>query len=176
MAERLPESCQITAVDNSADMLAKLKTILEQDSDHLNQGAKKQPNITLLEKDIRDLTMTKSSFVAMNYTLQFVPLADRDRLLTNIADSLTPGGALLISEKIHIEDEEINRALVSAHTDFKRHQGYSELEIAQKRQAIDNVLIPETLDAHHQRFKKAGFRKSALWFQCLNFCSMLAIK
>ena len=170
MAARLPKSCDIVAVDNSAAMLAKFQTILD-------SGSVPAPNnIELVEQDICDLTLSETSFVAMNYTLQFVAPEKRDALLTNIAAALVPGGALLVSEKIVVEDDEINNALVSAHTAFKRNQGYSDLEIAQKRQAIENVLIPETLDTHHARFQRAGFRKSAVWFQCLNFCSMIAIK
>lgn len=66
--------------------------------------------------------------------------------------------------------------MTELHHNFKRANGYSELEIAQKRSALENVLRPESLASHQQRFKQAGFASSDVWFQCLNFASMLAIK
>lgn len=168
MASRVPADCKIIAVDNSSAMLAELTALI------CNQIEEKQ--IELVEQDIRQLPMENASFVVMNFTLQFVPLEDRGVLLKKIADSMNPGAALLVSEKIEIEDAEMNEAFIDAHHEFKKMQGYSELEVAQKRQAIENVLIPETIAAHQTRFKEAGFRTSAVWFQCLNFCSFIAQK
>lgn len=168
MASRVPENCKIIAADNSSAMIAELGSLLK--------GQPEEQSIQLIEKDIRDLELTNASFVAMNFTLQFVPLEDRTTLIKKIADALHPGGALLVSEKIEVEDAEMNTAFIDAHHEFKKRQGYSELEIAQKRQAIENVLIPETIKAHQERFVEAGFKTSAVWFQCLNFCSLIALK
>ena len=168
MAVRVPKSCNIIAVDNSAAMLSEFERLLE------NQPEADQ--IRLIESDVRNLNMENASFVAMNFTLQFVPIDDRDILMRGIYESLIPGGALLISEKIEVENAQMNRAFINAHHEFKKAQGYSDLEIAQKRQAIETVLIPETIEAHQARFKRAGFQISAVWFQCLNFCSLIAQK
>ena len=69
-----------------------------------------------------------------------------------------------------------NELLIDLHHDFKRANGYSELEISQKRSALENVMLPDTIEEHQQRFRQAGFSSSVVWFQCFNFCSMVAIK
>ena len=86
-----------------------------------------------------------------------------------------PGGLLILSEKLSLPDPDMNALMIDLHHDFKRSQGYSSLEIAQKRDAIENVLIPETAAIHTQRLQDAGFSRSSVWFQCLNFASFIAI-
>ena len=105
-----------------------------------------------------------------------MPVEDRPALIEKIYQGMRPGGVLLVSEKIQIEDEAMNNLFIDAYHEFKKCQGYSEMEVAQKRTALENVLIPETLQQHQQRFKEAGFATSNLWFQCLNFCSIIACK
>jgi tRNA (cmo5U34)-methyltransferase len=114
--------------------------------------------------------------VVMNFTLQFVPMAQRAPLLKKIYAGLNPGGCLVISEKLYFEPPSLNTLLGDLHHQFKRAQGYSDLEISQKRDSIENVLIPETLDAHIQRLRTCGFQSASPWFQCFNFCSLVAIK
>jgi tRNA (cmo5U34)-methyltransferase len=65
--------------------------------------------------------------------------------------------------------------MVKLHHDFKRAQGYSDLEIANKRQALENVLVPETRDTHKARLLEAGFSHADVWFQCFNFASLVAV-
>ena len=89
---------------------------------------------------------------------------------------MRPGGILVLSEKIQFEDPQIQSDLTDLHHDFKRANGYSDLEISQKRSSIENVLVPETLAAHHARLKEAGFTRSEVWLQCFNFASLLAFK
>ena len=112
----------------------------------------------------------------MNFTLQFIQPDLRDQLINKIYDSLVPGGALLLSEKIKFEDPEVDRLIVDLHHKFKKSMGYSDLEIAQKRSAIENILLPETSQTHFERMNKAGFKQVTTWFQCFNFCSFLAVK
>jgi tRNA (cmo5U34)-methyltransferase len=83
---------------------------------------------------------------------------------------------LILSEKFVAHSITTNSLLVDLHLDFKRANGYSELEISQKRLALENVMKPDTLAQHQQRLKHAGFNETSLWFQCFNFCSMFAIK
>ena len=66
--------------------------------------------------------------------------------------------------------------MIELHHDFKKTNGYSDLEISQKRNAIENVLIPETLDTHKTRLSNVGFKNTEQWFQCFNFASLVAIK
>jgi len=82
----------------------------------------------------------------------------------------------VLSEKLLFDDVELNGLLTDLHHRFKRSNGYSELEIAQKRAAIEHVLIPDTLPTHRQRLHAAGFRSVEVWFQCFNFASLIAVK
>ena len=89
---------------------------------------------------------------------------------------MRPGGVLILSEKVIFEDEHVDGLLADIHHDFKRAHGYSDLEISQKRSALENVLIPETIPTHRDRLLTAGFSSCDVWFQCFNFMSMLAVK
>ena len=89
---------------------------------------------------------------------------------------MVAGGALIISEKIHFDDKENQEQLASLHLDFKRANGYNELEIANKRQSLENILVTESKQAHLERLKLCGFRESNCYFQCLNFASFLSVK
>jgi len=158
----------IFAVDNSADMLAKLNNILAS-----------QPSATntqLIESDICEVQITNASLVVLNFTLQFVALEQRSELISAIYQGLNPNGCLVISEKLHFQPPSLNQLLTELHHQFKRDQGYSDLEISQKRDAIDDVLIPETIDSHIERLQHCGFKTASPWFQCYNFGSLVAIK
>ena len=158
----------IFAVDNSAEMLAKLKTILASQPSNIETR--------LIESDICDVQITNASLVVLNFTLQFVPLDKRSELISAIYQGLNPNGCLVISEKLNFQPESLNQLLTELHHQFKRDQGYSDLEISQKRDAIDNVLIPETIDTHIERLQQCGFKIASPWFQCYNFGSLVAIK
>ena len=114
--------------------------------------------------------------VALNYTLQFIAVEQRASLLSNIQQGMVPGGVLLLSEKIQFNDASVNDLFVDLHHDFKRANGYSELEISQKREAIENILVPESLTIHRQRLIDCGFSRVEVWFQCFNFASLVAFK
>jgi tRNA (cmo5U34)-methyltransferase len=114
--------------------------------------------------------------VVLNFTLQFIEKSARQALLNKIAEGLKPGGLLVLSEKISNEDRQIDQVLVDLHHNFKRDNGYSELEVAQKRSALEKVMLTDSLAVHQARLSQAGFNHSALWFQCFNFTSMIAIK
>jgi tRNA (cmo5U34)-methyltransferase len=158
----------IIAADNSDAMLKKCKTILDSD--------RATTETQLINADICDIEINNASMVVMNFTLQFVPLEKRAALVQKIYRGLNPGGCLIISEKLFFEPEPLNTLLSELHHDFKRAQGYSDLEISQKRDSLENVLQPETLDTHIQRLKACGFQSASPWFQCFNFCSLVAIK
>ncbi|MGO1297568.1 MAG: carboxy-S-adenosyl-L-methionine synthase CmoA, partial [Vibrio sp.] len=83
---------------------------------------------------------------------------------------------LILSEKYVFENERAHELLIDLHHDFKRANGYSELEISQKRSAIENVMKPDSITTHRERFKALGFSSCEVWFQCFNFGSMFAIK
>ena len=158
----------IIAVDNSAAMLAR-------SSDFLDLEESPIPVETLCA-DITELTIENCSFAVLNFTLQFVPLAQRLGTIQRIYDGLLPGGALVLSEKLAFTDAKHEDLLTRHHHDFKRANGYSDLEIGQKRQAIERVLIPETAQDHMQRLEQAGFGQVSQWFQSFNFASFIALK
>lgn len=160
--------CKIIGIDNSPAMIERCQELIAMDD-----GA---ASVELRENDILDTELAGASMVVLNYTLQFVPLEERQRLLQRIADALMPGGILVLSEKVVFPDETLNQLNIDLHHDFKRAHGYSDLEIAGKRDSIENVLVPESLDQHRQRLRNAGFGSSDVWFQCFNFASIIALK
>ncbi len=159
---------EIIAVDYSQSMLERAQSLVEQDSADFP--------VQFLQADICDLVIENASMVVLNYTLQFIEPALRQPLIDKIYQSLRPGGILVLSEKITFADEHKQALFIDLHHSFKRANGYSDLEISQKRQAIENVLIPETIPQHRQRLEQAGFKCADVWFQCFNFASLLAVK
>jgi len=131
--------------------------------------------VEVQEGDILELDFQPCSVVALNFTLQFIAPEQRLALLTRIHQSLLPGGALILSEKLRFEDPLEQQLLTDLHIGFKRANGYSELEIAQKRSALDNVMKPDSLEQHRERLLGAGFSQVIPWFQCLNFTSLIAL-
>lgn len=160
--------CKIIGVDNSTAMIERCQSDLQQAG--LNEM------IETVCTNILDVTIENASVVVMNLTLQFIPLAERQRCIETIYRSLLPGGVLILSEKIDFADVQENQWQRSVHHGFKQLHGYSTLEISQKRTALENVLIPETLSTHQHRLKTVGFRTIRSWFQCFNFISLAAIK
>ena len=169
MRHHIPhDDCRIIAVDNSEAMLAQCREVLTQDDGRIT--------VELLCDDVQNVAICDASMAVLNFTLQFIPVAQRSELLQHIADGLRPEGVLVLSEKVAFEDQQHQQLMIELHHNFKRANGYSDLEIAQKRSALEKVLIPETLDAHRQRLRRAGFASCDVWFQCFNFASMIAIK
>lgn len=169
MAQRLPQDrCEIIAVDNSRAMLDCAQQLLDQQA--LSVA------VELRCEDICTTEVSNASLVALNFTLQFVDVAQRPSLLKRIYDGMCPGAVLILSEKICFADPALNTLFIDLYHDFKRTQGYSDLEISQKRTALENVLIPETLEDHCARLNEAGFTRVAVWFQCFNFASLIAFK
>jgi tRNA (cmo5U34)-methyltransferase len=158
--------CRLVAVDNAPAMLARCREILDRD-------AAASP-VDLICADIADIGVQNASTVVLNFTLQFVPAAARLPLLSRIRAGMREGGVLLLSEKLCFADTREQQAMRELHHDFKRAQGYSTLEISQKRAALEHVLIPETQETHLARLRQAGFSQAFPWFQCLNFASLIA--
>lgn len=160
--------CQIVAVDNSNAMIDRCAKVIDADSGEVP--------VQLLCSDLQDVAIENASMVVLNFTLQFIAKAERTQIIKRIYDGLLPGGVLILSEKLAFEDSHHQELMIELHHNFKRSNGYSDLEIAQKRSAIEDVLIPETLDEHRTRLQAAGFTSSDVWFQCFNFASLIAIK
>lgn len=151
----------IVAVDNSSAMLDKARA---QINDH---------RVDWRLGDIQNLDFSGADVVVMNYTLQFVPLEQRQTLISNIAAGLNPNGALIVSEKLRFSDPSLDDYYRLMHERFKMANGYSEMEVAGKRTALENVMVPETEEAHRERFHRAGFSHVETWYRCLNWASFL---
>ena len=160
--------CTIVAVDNSPAMVERCRR-------HLDAFRADTP-VNVIEADIRDIPIENASLVVLNFTLQFLEPDARLALLSKIWQGLNPGGALVLSEKFSFEDAEVGELLFNMHHDFKRANGYSELEISQKRSMLENVMLTDSVETHKARLKQAGFSHAELWFQCFNFGSLVALK
>ncbi len=165
------EGCRVIAVDNSSAMVERCREYLHAQDSMFQELLP----VEVVEADICQLEFQPASVVALNFTLQFIPREQRLDLLTRIRQALLPGGALILSEKLRFADAEEQALLTDLHVAFKRANGYSELEIAQKRSAIENVMKPDSLEEHRERLAAAGFTKVVPWFQCLNFASLIAL-
>ncbi|KHN52510.1 tRNA methyltransferase [Dickeya fangzhongdai] len=164
---RVP-GCRIIAVDNSSAMVARCRRHIE--------AFRADTPVDVREADILDTDIENASLVVLNFTLQFVPPDNRLSLLKRIWQGLRPGGALVLSEKFSFADAPIGELLFNMHLDFKRANGYSELEISQKRSMLENVMLTDSVETHKARLREAGFSHSDVWFQCFNFGSLLALK
>ncbi len=162
------DSVKIVAIDNSEAMIRRAH-------EHLATFVSHVP-VELRHGDILDTAIENASMVVLNFTMQFLAPEDRTRLMQTIYDGLVPGGLLVVSEKLNYTQPRMHQLLDDLYLDFKRGNGYSELEISQKRTALENVMKPDTLEAHQARFRAAGFAESEVWYQCFRFASMIAVK
>jgi len=165
---RLKTGCKIIAVDTSETMTERAKEHIE--------GFHSDIPVEISCQDMTRIEIENASVVVINFTLQFIKPEQRQALITKIYQKLTKGGILIVSEKIHFDNAEIQNAITHLHLQFKRTNGYSELEISQKRASLENVLISDSEKTHLNRFKEAGFDSASIWFQAYNFVSFLAIK
>lgn len=159
--------CTLIGVDNADAMLKRCQAYVDIDD--------AQTPVELQLADVRDINVQNASVVTLNFTLQFVPKDDRLSLLRKIAAGTVQGGVLILSEKLSFDESE-QQLQDTLHHDFKRANGYSDLEISGKRSAIENVLIPESLEQHVSRLKAAGYSQVIKWYQCFNFVSIIALK
>ena len=164
--------CRIVAVDAAAAMIERCRAVVAADQQRDAAGAP----VDVVCGDIRDTDIDNASMVVLNYTLQFLPVEERAALLERIHAGMYAGGLLLLSEKVVDEDPQMEQLLVDLHHEHKRRNNYSALEISRKRAALENVLIPETVAAHRERLRAAGFAKSAVWLRYFNFVSIIAIR
>ncbi len=162
------KNLRYTGIDNSKAMLdqAKLKAELFSKQDSLN----------FVQGDIIDIAQPGTSAFILNYTLQFIRPLNRESFLRRIFDNLSPGGICILSEKTISHHSGLNRSYINIYHQFKKERGYSELEIAKKREALENVLIPCSQEENRSMLQSAGFIEVEPFFQWFNFVSFLAIK
>ncbi len=159
---------QLIGIDSSADMLKRAREKL----DAFNLTSQ----ITLLEKDLRECSFKNASLIMSHYTLQFISPEDRITILKNIHQALLPNTCFIFSEKIKHNSPLTEEILTHEYYEFKKGNGYSETENMRKRQALENVLRPNTLDENIRLLKEAGFSSVELLHKELCFCTILAWK
>ncbi len=165
--ELLDKDVNFVGLDNSAEMLKKAKQKL---------GSTKR-NIKFKTTDLnKGLKIENASIVTLILTLQFVRPLNREKIVQEIYNGLNKDGALIMVEKVTSEDTMFNRLFIKHYYDYKRRMGYSETEISQKREALENVLIPYRMDENFDLLNKVGFKRVEVFFRWYNFCAIIAVK
>jgi tRNA (cmo5U34)-methyltransferase len=155
-------------IDNSPAMLDKARLKAELFS--------RQECLNFINGDITKIDQPGTSAFLLNYTLQFIRPLNREPFLRRIYEGLRPGGILILSEKTISHHPGLNRRYIEIYHQFKKERGYSELEIAKKREALENILIPCSLEENRSLLQTAGFTEVEPFFQWFNFVSFLAVK
>ncbi|MFW7380818.1 MAG: carboxy-S-adenosyl-L-methionine synthase CmoA [Oligoflexus sp.] len=168
LSQCLSQRASFLGIDSSAAMILKARQKL--------QNLPAQHEVQLICQDIQQLSLPPASIVIMNYTLQFLPVSQRPALLKRIFDCLLPGGLFFISEKVRASHPLIQETTTHIYEKFKLDQGYSQTEIARKKEALENVLIPYTEIEHRQILADAGFQAVETVMKWNNFSSFVAIK
>lgn len=165
----LDPSIQFVGVDDSAEMLKTCRNNLE------SNGVTR--SLSLVTADLnKQVDIQNASVVVLCLTLQFVRPLNRLKLLQSVYKQLNPGGCLILIEKVLGESTEFNRQFIRFYYDLKRRNNYDEMEISQKREALENVLIPYKLSENMEMLAEAGFNKTEVFFKWYNFAGIIAIK
>jgi tRNA (cmo5U34)-methyltransferase len=158
------QSARVLAVDNSQAMLDRARQLIDDD------------RVTFRCEDLRETDVTGANVVLMNYVLQFIEPEERGQLLETLRKNMAPDGLLILSEKIRYESERDQTFHEATHLAYKQANGYSDLEVSQKRTALENVMIIDSEAEHRNRLADAGFTRIDCWFRCLNWISILAYR
>lgn len=166
---RVDPSVRFVGVDNSDEMLKKCRQKLT------DAGVNREIDLQCLDLNT-GVPIENASIVMLILTLQFVRPLHRDRLVADIYKGMNENGALILVEKVIGEDSIFNRLFINYYYDMKRRNGYSELEITQKREALENVLVPYKLLENREMLLRTGFRYVDTFFKWYNFCGIIAVK
>ena len=130
--------------------------------------------VELIESDFFEVDFPKTDAVIANYTLQFIRPRQREVLVKKIHDSLNPGGIFIFSEKVVAGDPKLDKLMIEKYYAYKKSKGYSEFEIAQKREALENVLVPYSEAENRQMILDNGFCHCETIFRWNNFATFIA--
>jgi tRNA (cmo5U34)-methyltransferase len=166
LSGKMQTDMQLKGIDNSRAMLERARQKCQA------FGAE----LELEFADMLSYPYRDEDIVVANYTLQFIRPMQRTTLLRKIHEGMKEGGLLIFSEKVIFEDKQLDKQMIDIYYDYKKAQGYSEYEIAQKREALENVLIPFTIEENVQMCRDAGFRQVDTVFQWANFVTFLVKK
>lgn len=158
----------LIGVDSSFPMIEKYNRQLV----HKTESA----SVCLICGFLEDIRIKKASVVLINLTLQFIAPQKRDAVLAAVFNGLNSGGILLLTEKTVHREKVLNDLEIRFYKKFKLENGYSELEISRKREALEKVLVPDTIETHQKRLERAGFKTMDVWLKWFNFASFIAVK
>jgi len=169
MNASIPENIKFIGVDDSPEMLSKCESKLQE------AGFTRPYELQVYDLN-QEVKIENASIVVLCLTLQFVRPIYREKLLRSIVAGLNPGGVLILVEKILAEESLFNRDFIKYYYEMKRRHHYSEMEISQKREALENVLIPYKLSENILLLKESGFAHCEVFFKWYNFSGIIAKK
>lgn len=160
----------LIGIDNSEALLEKAR-------EKMQKHVKDEHRIRLINEDIRNINeFENAGCIISNLTMQFIRPIHRKQIVTKIYNSLKPGGIFVLFEKMVEEHSFFNRNFINMYYEFKKSNNYTEMEIAKKREELENVLIPFTEQENHALLRSAGFENTCTLFKYINFGVVLAVK
>ena len=165
----VPKHVTLIGVDSSEEMMTRAR-------EKFRQHGIRHPYELICADLNKSIQITNASVVLMNLTLQFIRPLYRETLITSLARGLNDRGCLLLVEKVLPKNSMVNRLFIKYYYQFKERQGYSKLDIAQKREALENVLVPYRIEENCELLLNSGFSDCEVFFKWYNFCGILAIK
>jgi len=169
MNTMIPDNIRFVGIDESQDMLNKC-------DQKLIESGFTRPYELIAANLQEGFKIENASVAVLCLTLQFIRPISREKILKNIYDGLVPGGVLILVEKILAEESLFNRNFIKYYYDMKRRNNYSEMEISQKREALENVLIPYKSSENILMLRDAGFAHCEVFFKWYNFTGIIAVK
>lgn len=169
MNTTVAEDIRFIGIDDSPEMLDKCRVKLQE------AGLTRPYDLRMADLN-GDVDISNASVVALCLTLQFVRPIYREKLLKSVFDGLQSGGVLILVEKILAEDSVFNREFIKHYYNYKRRNNYSDMEISQKREALENILIPYKLSENITLLRDIGFEHCEVFFKWYNFSGLIARK
>ena len=165
----VPKDVRFVGIDSSPEMLERAREKLA------HQGVTRECELICADLN-KGIQVTNASVVIMTLTLQFIRPLYRQQLMRTIAAGMASQGCLILIEKVLSKDSMLNRLFIKYYYGFKERQGYSKIEISQKREALENVLIPYRIEENMQLLLESGFSECDVFFKWYNFCGIIALK
>ncbi|WP_104697715.1 MULTISPECIES: carboxy-S-adenosyl-L-methionine synthase CmoA [unclassified Helicobacter] len=166
LAQKIQRSALLFGIDSSKAMIER----------SMQKSLAYNLSINFKNADFLEYAFRDADVVVAHYTIQFIRPLQREKLIKKIFDSLKSDGIFIMSEKMTSFDKQLDRQMIERYHQFKYEQGYSKNEITHKREALENVLIPYSLDENLQMLKNAGFKTSEVLFKWVNFGTIIAKK
>ncbi|HEX7028851.1 MAG TPA: carboxy-S-adenosyl-L-methionine synthase CmoA [Gammaproteobacteria bacterium] len=159
---------RLHGIESSLPMLKKAET---------NLDSLKIKDYRLEQQDLNNgVKMNDASVAILNLVLQFVRPINRDRLIKDTFAGLRDGGCLILVEKVTSTDSRLNRKFIDCYHEFKKRNLYTDMEIARKREALENILIPYRVEENIELLHRNDFRTVETFFRWFNFCGLIALK